>query len=56
MAKRYEIVAYGKGKRWECLTWADEYSLEGVKNKLKSDGYDDIRAREIDIKEEQNGQ
>ena len=48
MRKRYKIVAYGPGK--SCLTWADEDSLEDIKNTLRSDGYDEFVVQEEEDK------
>lgn len=41
---RYRIVAYGPGK--ECLTWADDINLDIVKERLKREGYVDIKMTE----------
>ena len=43
--KKYKIVAYGPSS--ECLTWANEVTLEITKERLKREGYSDIRVEEI---------
>lgn len=41
---RYKIVAYGPGK--ECLTWANDINLAWTKQRLKKEGYDEIKEEE----------
>lgn len=43
---KYKVVARASGK--ECLTWADEATLEITKEHLKRKGYSDIRVEEED--------
>ena len=42
--KEYKIVAYGPSK--EGLTWANEINLDITKERLRREGYLDIRAEE----------
>ena len=42
--KNYRIVA--SGSNGECLTWTDETNLEITKERLKREGYLDIRVEE----------